>query len=70
MRKSFFAMNTYNTLTVYDNVPDEVLDDAVESISTLEKLWSVILIFLYIALTRIMPELRTTARYNGYELQR
>ena len=41
MRKSFFAMNTYNTLTVYDSVPDEVLDDAVESISTLEKLWSV-----------------------------
>ena len=41
MRKSFFAMNTSNTLTVYDSVPDEVLADAAEGISTLEKLWSV-----------------------------
>ncbi len=39
--KSIFAMNTYNTFTVYDDVPEEVLQSAENQLKELESLWSV-----------------------------
>lgn len=31
MNKSFFAMNTYNTITVYGDIPEDVLETAEKS---------------------------------------
>lgn len=39
--KSVFAMNTYNTFTVYDDVSADVLDSAETLLKELEYLWSV-----------------------------
>lgn len=39
--KSVFAMNTYNTFTVYDDVPEGVLQSAENQLKELESLWSV-----------------------------
>ena len=39
--KSVFAMNTYNTFTVYDDVAGTVLESAEEQLIELESLWSV-----------------------------
>lgn len=41
MVKSFFAMNTYNTITVYEDVSSDVLDKAEQLLKKLESLWSV-----------------------------
>ena len=41
MNKSLFAMNTYNTFTVYDNTAEDVLSEAEQELKTLEALWSV-----------------------------
>lgn len=39
--KDFFAMDTYNTVTIYDDVPESVLDVAEKRMEELESLWSV-----------------------------
>lgn len=41
MNKSFFAMNTYNTITVYGDIPEDVLETAEKELKNLESLWSV-----------------------------
>ena len=41
MNKSFFAMNTYNTITVYGDIPEDVLEMAEQELKNLESLWSV-----------------------------
>lgn len=41
MNKSFFAMNTYNTITVYGDIPEDVLEIAEQELKNLESLWSV-----------------------------
>lgn len=41
MNKSFFAMNTYNTFTVYDNTAEDVLSEAEKELKRPEALWSV-----------------------------
>lgn len=41
MNKSFFAMNTYNTITVYGDIPENVLETAEQELKSLEALWSV-----------------------------
>lgn len=41
MKKDFFAMDTYNTVTIYDDVPESVLDVAEKRMEELESLWSV-----------------------------
>lgn len=41
IRKSVFAMNTYNTFTVYDDVSGTVLESVEEQLKELESLWSV-----------------------------
>lgn len=40
-RKSFFAMDTYMTITVYGENSEKALDQAEEKIAELDKLWSV-----------------------------
>lgn len=39
--RNVFAMNTYNTFTVYDDVPEAVLQSAESRLEKLENLWSV-----------------------------
>lgn len=39
--KSFFAMDTYMTITVYDENTETVLNQAEEQVTKLEKMWSV-----------------------------
>ena len=41
MRREFFAMNTYNTITVYDNIPEGILKGAEQDLKKMEALWSV-----------------------------
>lgn len=41
MNKNFFAMNTYNTFTVYDNTAEDALSEAERELKALEALWSV-----------------------------
>lgn len=41
MVKSFFVMNTYNTVTVYEDVSEDVLDETEQLLKKLESLWSV-----------------------------
>ena len=41
MQKNFFAMNTYNTVTVYGNIPTDILDETEQMLKDLESMWSV-----------------------------
>lgn len=41
MNKEFFAMDTYNIITVFDDIPESVLDSAERKLRELERLWSV-----------------------------
>lgn len=41
LTRNVFAMDTYNTFTVYDNVPETVLQSAETRLEELENLWSV-----------------------------
>lgn len=39
--RNVFAMNTYNTFTVYDDISGDVLESAENQLKALESLWSV-----------------------------
>lgn len=41
VNKEFFAMDTYNIITVFDDIPESVLDSAERKLRELERLWSV-----------------------------
>lgn len=41
MQKNFFAMNTYNTVTVYGDIPTDILDETEQMLKDLESMWSV-----------------------------
>lgn len=41
MNKTFFAMNTYNTITIYSDVSEHVLESTEQDLKKMEELWSV-----------------------------